>query len=92
MTAFIRSEFSVIRYTELRNKNIRILHLLYKGAFVAAFKRPVDSPKNFMEFLIKNFTVEEYFDEKNQWLFPLNILKAKGYREKNIHLARYRLT
>ena len=61
------------------------LYLMYRGLesgemhFVARFKRKGDRT-GFVEFLRKNFTVEEYFQELvlNKKA-PVEILEAKGY-------------
>ena len=65
MTGFIKTEFSG---SECVN---------YDGKFVARFKR--GGKASFLTFLIKNFTVEEYFGRLDAGESPLKILEAKGY-------------
>lgn len=50
-----------------------------RGKFVARFKYVKSNKTSFLSFLIKNFTVEEYFGclETNE--APLTILESKGY-------------
>jgi hypothetical protein len=45
--------------------------------FVARFKN--GGSKAFVDFLIKNFTVEEYFASRHIGMAPLEILQSKGY-------------
>lgn len=45
--------------------------------FVARFKRGGRS--DFIKFLTKNFTVEEYFTQLDQGVAPLTILESRGY-------------
>lgn len=47
------------------------------STFVARFKRGQSA--TFITFLIKNFTVEEYFDRLNKQEAPLTIAESKGY-------------
>ena len=47
--------------------------------FVARFKHAKDGAGSFITFLIKNFTVEEYFAEYEAGVAPLNIAGDKGY-------------
>ena len=65
MTAFIKTEFSG---SECVN---------YGGKFVARFKR--GGKASFLTFLVKNFTVEEYFSRLDAGESPLKILESKGY-------------
>jgi len=65
MTAFIKTEFSG---SECVN---------YGGKFVARFKR--GGKASFLTFLVKNFTVEEYFGRLDAGESPLKILESKGY-------------
>ena len=48
-------------------------------AFVARFKYARDGAGSFVTFLIKNFTVEEYFNRLDAGEAPLEIVKSKGY-------------
>lgn len=47
--------------------------------FVARFKYCARDKAGFMSFLIKNFTVEEYFGAYADGTAPSAILKTKGY-------------
>lgn len=49
--------------------------------FVARFKR--GGLGSFKTFLIKNFTVEEYFSLADSGMAPLTILESKGYVSPN---------
>jgi len=51
-------------------------YVTYNGEFVARFKRGGRS--DFLKFLVKNFTVEEYFKAIKE-IPPLGVLKMKGY-------------
>lgn len=51
--------------------------------FVARFKRK-GQYGSFMTFLIKNFTVEEYFAARNVGDAPIEILQSKGYLQPHI--------
>jgi len=66
MTKFDKSKFTSGEYA------------MYEGKFVARFKR--GSRASFINFLVKNFTVEEYFQKlEGEKLAPLPILESKGY-------------
>lgn len=65
MSKFIKSEFSAGEYAT------------YSGRFVARFKR--GGRGDFLNFLVKNFTVEEYFSELDRGAAPLTILESRGY-------------
>ena len=47
--------------------------------FMARFKYAPGGASSFKNFLIKNFTVEEYFEQLDADVAPLKILEAKGY-------------
>ena len=47
--------------------------------FVARFKYARDGAGSFKTFLIKNFTVEEYFAQLDAGVAPLKIVEEKGY-------------
>lgn len=47
--------------------------------FVARFKYSKDGKASFISFLIKNFTVEEYFGQFESGIPPMTILENKGY-------------
>jgi hypothetical protein len=52
----------------------------YEGRkFVARFKYAKDGVASFKAFLIKNFTVEEYFAQLDAGVAPLKIVEEKGY-------------
>lgn len=53
-------------------------YLTYNREFVARFKRTITDRGSFQRFLIKNFTVEEYFGRLKEEA-PLTILESKGY-------------
>jgi hypothetical protein len=53
------------------------MYLMYQGKFVARFKRGASG--TFITFLIKNFTVEEYFARREAGEAPLTIAESKGY-------------
>jgi hypothetical protein len=54
-------------------------YVTYEGKFVARFKYNRVSKGTFITFLVKNFTVEEYFSRLNAGEAPLTILESKGY-------------
>ena len=56
----------------------------YRGKFVARFKYQRGAAGTFQTFLIKNFTVEEYFDRLTAGEAPLTILESKGYIRPHI--------
>ena len=59
--------------------------------FVARFKHARDGVASFKAFLIKNFTVEEYFAQLDAGKAPLKIVQEKGYLLPHIKtwLKRY---
>ena len=61
----------------------------YKREFVARFKygNPLKSKNAFQKFLIANFTVEEYFAQRNAGIAPATILETKGYLSPNLQAA-----
>jgi hypothetical protein len=73
MTKFQREKFSVSRgYIEYY-----VYGVGYK--FVARFKYRTGDAGPFITFLIKNFTVEEYFSRYEAGEHPLPILESKGF-------------
>jgi|SanBayMetagenome_1026888.scaffolds.fasta_scaffold179805_1 hypothetical protein len=70
---FIKSEFTPGEYAA------------YGGRFVARFKR--GGRGEFLTFLCKNFTVEEYFSRLNAGQAPLAILMDKGFQPSRLRLA-----
>jgi hypothetical protein len=59
-------------------------YLRYDGQFVARFKYAKGSRATFVTFLIKNFTVEEYFARLGNREAPLQILQSRGYLQPHI--------
>lgn len=55
-----------------------------KRKFVARFKYAKGGKGTFITFLIKNFTVEEYFARYEAGEAPLTILQSKGYIQPHI--------
>jgi hypothetical protein len=58
-------------------------YVTYDNQFVARFKYAKGSAGSFITFLIKNFTVEEYF-KALETSPPLTVLQAKGYLQPHI--------
>lgn len=56
-------------------------YVTYNGEFVARFKR--GGKADFIKFLVKMFTVEEYFAELKAGGLPLVILGKRGYLSPN---------
>lgn len=54
--------------------------------FVARFKHNARDRSGFVSFLIKNFTVEEYFGlyDNGRGMAPAEILRTKGYISKTV--------
>ena len=52
------------------------MYLTYEGQFVARFKR--GGKTEFVKFLVKNFTVEEYFAAR-ETLQPIEVLETRGF-------------
>jgi hypothetical protein len=52
------------------------MYLQYQGQFVARFKR--GGKAEFVRFLVKNFTVEEYFAALKT-LQPVEVLETRGF-------------
>jgi len=52
------------------------MYLTYNGEFVARFKR--GGKTEFLNFLVKNFTVEEYFAARKT-LQPVEVLETRGF-------------
>lgn len=52
-------------------------YVTYNGEFVARFKR--GGRVDFLKFLVANYTVEEYFQQLEEYKTPLGVLKLKGY-------------
>jgi len=62
---------------ELFNSDSMYVFYGTERKFVARFKR--GGKADFLKFLIKNFSVEEYFALMNAKIGPLDILATKGY-------------
>lgn len=61
-------------------------YLKYNDQFVARFKHNRRDAAGFKSFLVKNFSVEEYF-EMAKTLAPAEILQTKGYVSKTVQTA-----
>lgn len=80
MTAFNKDDFM--------NYGMYV-HYMVEGdsKFVARFKYASSGKRSFITFLIKNFTVEEYFGRLAAGETPLTILQSKGYLQP--HIKKY---
>lgn len=76
-TAFVKENF----YKDSMYLNYRVGSEL---KFVARFKYNRGSRGSFQTFLIKNFTVEEYFGRLDAGEAPLDILKSRGYLQPHV--------
>jgi len=70
--------------TNFTKQNIEVSgpYLSYQGKFIARCKEnnvTRGHKRAFISFLIKNFTVEEYFAQMEMNVAPRVILEAKGY-------------
>jgi hypothetical protein len=63
------------------------MYVNYDGKFVARFKYARGGKASFIKFLIKNFTVEEYFGLLESGNAPLQIAESKGYLLPHIKKA-----
>ena len=54
-------------------------YLTYDNKFIARFKYSSRDKAGFISFLVKNFSVEEYFAEYAANVAPALILEKKGY-------------
>lgn len=72
MAKFIKSEFSGSEYVS------------YEGKFIARFKYAKAGKGSFLTFLVKNFSVEEYFGRLDAGEAPLKVLESKGYLQPHI--------
>ena len=54
-------------------------YLTYNRVFVSRFKYSVRDKAQFISFLTKNFSVEEYFHRLDNGESPVKILESKGY-------------
>lgn len=71
MTKFVKDNFSGTEYVTYPFGG--------EQKFVARFKYARSGRGTFITFLVKNFTVEEYFTRLNAGEAPLTILESKGY-------------
>lgn len=76
MTAFIKSNFYI-------NGDYVDYNVNGVSKFVARFKHARNSKSTFITFLIKNFTVEEYFSRTAKEA-PLDIVRSKGYLQPHV--------
>lgn len=76
MTSFVKSQFYGSEYVDYNIGNT--------SKFVARFKYARGSKASFISFLIKNFTVEEYFGRLAAGEQPLTVLNSKGYIQPHI--------
>lgn len=68
MTQFIKDQFQIDGP-----------YVSYNGKFIARFKYQAAAKGSFITFLIKNFTVEEYFAAIDVGSAPLTVAESKGY-------------
>ena len=57
------------------------MYLTYQGAFIVRFKYGSKPWKSFRNFLVKNFTVEEYL-KLSEATSPMEAVEVKGYGRK----------
>lgn len=57
------------------------MYLTYQGAFIVRFKYGSKPWKSFRNFLVKNFTVEEYL-KLSEATSPMEAVEVKGYGSK----------
>lgn len=83
MTAFDKSKITIEG-----PKTEKWVH--YGKDFVARFKcgKPARNANDFVKFLVKNFSVEEYFDLRHRGYTPLGALETKGYEGYNARKIR----
>ena len=63
-------------------------YIYYNNKFVARFKYHAGGKTHFKNFLIRNFTPEEYFSLRETFdMLPLKILETKGYVSPNMARA-----
>ena len=76
MTKFIKENFYGKEYVDYNIGDT--------SRFVARFKYARSSKASFISFLMKNFTVEEYFSRIDAGEAPLTILHSKGYVQPHV--------
>jgi hypothetical protein len=62
-----------------KSKLVGSEYVTYEGKFVARFKHVRSNKSGFISFLVKNFSVEEYFAAMERGNAPATILETKGY-------------
>lgn len=77
MTKFVKAEFNFDG--EYLTYNMAGLPNGQTRRFVARFKRNKGDRAGFMSFLMKNFSVEEYFREYDAGGTPFGLMENKGY-------------
>lgn len=77
MTKFVKAEFNFDG--EYLTYNMAGLPDGQTRRFVARFKRNKGDRAGFVSFLIKNFSVEEYFRDYGAGGTPVEIMEKKGY-------------
>ena len=77
MTKFIKDKFYI-------NGMYVDYNIDGKSKFVARFKHQPRTKNTFITFLVKNFTVEEYFTRMDAGEAPLAIVMSKGYLPSQI--------
>ena len=82
MTKFIKEQFNWDG--EYLSYNMAGLPNGQTRKFVARFKRNKGDRAHFVSFLIKNFSVEEYFRDYDAGGTPVGIMEQKGYVSKTI--------
>jgi hypothetical protein len=85
MTQFTQDDF------DMDSGEVRYVTYGPTRRFVGRFKysRPGENSRDFVKFLIANFTVEEYFDlTEKQRMAPAEALRTKGYVSVNERSAR----
>lgn len=74
MTKFIKENFEI---------SGQWIH--YNGKFIARVRS--GSKVSYVNFIVKNFEVEEYFNLYNSGMAPLTILETKGFISPNMRKA-----
>jgi hypothetical protein len=77
MTAFVKQNFYI-------NGDYVDYNIGDKSKFVARFKYAKGGKASFVSFLIKNFSVEEYFSRLENQETPIGILETKGYVQPHV--------
>lgn len=75
MTAFVKENF----LNDHEYVNYLVDGDWKKRTFVARFKYQKGAKGSFIKFLMKNFSVEEYFARIDSGESPLKIVESKGY-------------